>query len=78
MYDIQISGVFAALLTPRTAEGEIDVPALRNLVHFLMNSGISFFAVNGATGEFCVTSPARCASSSLHHPLYSQGGPGLQ
>ena len=59
MYDIQISGVFAALLTPRSAEGDVDVPALRNLVHFLMNSGISFFAVNGATGEFCLTTPAQ-------------------
>jgi dihydrodipicolinate synthase/N-acetylneuraminate lyase len=59
MHDIQISGLFAALLTPRTAEGGIDVPALRDLVHFLMNAGISHFAVNGATGEFCLTSPAQ-------------------
>lgn len=55
----EISGVFAALLTPRTAEGNIDPPALCNLVHFLMSSGISGFAVNGATGEFCLTSPAQ-------------------
>jgi dihydrodipicolinate synthase/N-acetylneuraminate lyase len=59
MHDSQISGVFAALLSPRTAEGEIDVPALANLLHFLMDSGISSFAVNGATGEFCLTSPAQ-------------------
>ena len=59
MSNVEISGVFAALITPRTAEGGIDVPALRNLVHFLMNSGISSFAVNGATGEFFLTSPAQ-------------------
>ena len=58
MSNVEISGVFAALLTPRNAEGRIDVPALRNLVHFLTKSGISSFAVNGATGEFCLTSPA--------------------
>jgi 4-hydroxy-tetrahydrodipicolinate synthase len=50
--------VFAALLTPRNAEGSIDVPALRSLVHFLTKSDISSFAVNGATGEFCLTSAA--------------------
>ena len=55
---VDISGVFAALLTPRNAEGGIDVAALGALVHFLTMSGISSFAVNGATGEFCLTSPA--------------------
>jgi 4-hydroxy-tetrahydrodipicolinate synthase len=58
MSNVEISGVFAALLTPRNAEGSIDVPALRKLIQFLTNSGISLFAVNGATGEFCLTSPA--------------------
>jgi 4-hydroxy-tetrahydrodipicolinate synthase len=57
MSDVEISGVFAALLTPRNAEGSIDVPALFKLVEFLTQSGISSFAVNGATGEFCLTSP---------------------
>jgi 4-hydroxy-tetrahydrodipicolinate synthase len=57
MSNFEVSGVFAALLTPRTAEGSIDVPALMKLVEFLTQSGISSFAVNGATGEFCLTSP---------------------
>jgi 4-hydroxy-tetrahydrodipicolinate synthase len=59
MFNRDISGVFAALLTPRTADGNIDAPALRRLVHFLMNPGISSFVVNGATGEFCLASPAQ-------------------
>ncbi len=59
MSNVEFSGVFAALLTPRNAEGGVDGPALRNLVHFLMRSGISSFVVNGATGEFCLTSPAQ-------------------
>jgi hypothetical protein len=58
MSNVEISGVFAALLTPRNGEDSVDVPALRRLVHFLTKSGISSFAVNGATGEFCLTSPA--------------------
>jgi 4-hydroxy-tetrahydrodipicolinate synthase len=58
MSNVEVSGVFAALLTPRTAEGSLDVPALRRLVQFLTQSGISSFTVNGATGEFCLTSPA--------------------
>lgn len=57
MLNVEVSGVFAALLTPRNAEGDIDVPALGKLVRFLAASGISSFAVNGATGEFCLTSP---------------------
>jgi 4-hydroxy-tetrahydrodipicolinate synthase len=57
MSNVEVSGVFAALPTPRNAEGSIDVPALCKLVHFLTRSGISSFAVNGATGEFCLTSP---------------------
>src|SRR5580704_7306319 len=59
MSSVEISGVFAALLTPRNGEGSIDVPALRKLAQFLIKSGISSFAVNGATGEFCLTSPGQ-------------------
>jgi len=59
MSSIEISGVFAALLTPRNTDGEIDVPALGNLVHFVTKAGISSFAINGATGEFCLITPAQ-------------------
>lgn len=55
----KISGVYAAVLTPRTDKDQIDGPALTRLVQFLMASGISSFAVNGATGEFCLTTPAQ-------------------
>ena len=73
MSSVEISGVFAALLTPRTTEGRIDVPGLRNLVHFLMNSGISSFVVNGATGEFCLTSPAHLRTILSTVKAASQG-----
>ena len=52
-----ISGVYAAVLTPRHADDSVDVAALRTLVSFLLGQGISRFALNGATGEFCLTTP---------------------
>lgn len=53
----QITGVYAAVLTPRLADESVDVEAVARLVRFLMAKGISSFAVNGATGEFCLTRP---------------------
>ena len=52
-------GVSAAVLTPRLADGSVDVPSLRKLVEFLLDKGISSFALNGATGEFCITTPTQ-------------------
>lgn len=51
----QFSGVYAALLTPRTPDGAVDANALQNLVRFLLSKGVESFALNGATGEFCMT-----------------------
>ncbi len=52
-----VHGVSAAVLTPRLADGSIDTPSLRKLLEFLSSKGISSFALNGATGEFCITTP---------------------
>jgi 4-hydroxy-tetrahydrodipicolinate synthase len=54
-----VRGVSAAVLTPRLADGSVDAPSLRKLIEFLLNKGISSFALNGATGEFCITTPAQ-------------------
>ena len=51
----QFSGVYAALLTPRTPDGIVDTEALKNLVRFLVSKGVESFSVNGATGEFCIS-----------------------
>ncbi|HEY4379488.1 MAG TPA: dihydrodipicolinate synthase family protein [Acidobacteriaceae bacterium] len=51
-----IQGTYAAVLTPRTETGEIDETAFRGLLEFLLGNGITGFAINGATGEFCLTS----------------------
>src|ERR1700728_4090840 len=54
-----VRGVSAAVLTPRLADGSVDAPSLRKLLEFLLGKGISSFALNGATGEFCITTPAQ-------------------
>lgn len=55
--DRSIRGVYAALLTPREADLALDRAALVALIRFVCSRGISSFAVNGATGEFCLTTP---------------------
>lgn len=85
MTEKPISGVYAAVLTPRLADSSIDVPALTILIHFLLGKGISTFAINGATGEFCLTTPSHLdvilstiqqASNGQAHVLCGIGAPG--
>ena len=53
-----VQGVYAAAATPRQEDGALDETAFRVQLEFLMERGIRGFAVNGATGEYCVTTPA--------------------
>jgi 4-hydroxy-tetrahydrodipicolinate synthase len=53
-----VQGVYAAAATPRHEDGTLDEAAFRGQLEFLMERGIQGFAVNGATGEFCLTTPA--------------------
>ncbi len=53
----KVSGIYAAVLTPRLPDDNVDVAALDRLITFLLSKGISAFAMNGATGEFCLTQP---------------------
>lgn len=50
-----MSGVYAALLTPRKEDGSLDESSMWKHVEFLMERGIRGFVVNGATGEFILT-----------------------
>jgi 4-hydroxy-tetrahydrodipicolinate synthase len=52
-----VQGVYAAVLAPRRPDDSIDESALSRLVEFLLERDISGFALNGATGEFCLTTP---------------------
>lgn len=49
---LQIEGVVAALLTPRTSAGEIDEAGLERNIRLVMESGVTGVCVNGATGEY--------------------------
>lgn len=51
-----VSGVYAAVSTPRKQDGDLDEHSLQKSVAFLLEKGIHCFAINGATGEYCVTS----------------------
>jgi len=53
----QISGIYAAALTPRLADNSFDAKSMQQLVSFLLSKNITSYALNGATGEFCLTSP---------------------
>jgi 4-hydroxy-tetrahydrodipicolinate synthase len=53
-----IDGVYAAVLTPREADGRLCERSLRTSIEFLLGRGVRGFAFNGATGEYCLTTPA--------------------
>src|ERR1039457_5771993 len=50
-----VSGVYPAAITPRDSDGKLDERALRKELDFLIGRGIRGFAINGATGEYCLT-----------------------
>ena len=52
-----VKGVYAAVLTPRHADLSIDEGGFGRLLDFLSTKGLNGFAINGATGEFPLTSP---------------------
>jgi dihydrodipicolinate synthase/N-acetylneuraminate lyase len=81
-----VHGVYAAVLTPRRADDSIDTATLAALIRFLISKGISSFAMNGATGEFCLTTPeqlrtiletVRKASGGAAELLCGVGAPGI-
>ena len=47
-----ISGVYAAVLTPRRADDRIDVDALSNLVRFLIAKGLHRSRLTGRQENF--------------------------
>jgi 4-hydroxy-tetrahydrodipicolinate synthase len=52
-----VQGVSAAVLTPRLPDDQIDVAAVHALIGFLAAKGILSYAMNGATGEYTLTTP---------------------
>jgi 4-hydroxy-tetrahydrodipicolinate synthase len=58
MVSKKFSGVYAAVLAPRDSQDAIDVAELTKLIQFLVSKGVARFALNGATGEFPLTTPS--------------------
>jgi 4-hydroxy-tetrahydrodipicolinate synthase len=60
---IPIGGPMAAVLTPRTDSGQVDVHALQRNVEFILGCGSTGVCVNGATGEYtrATADERRCA-----------------
>lgn len=52
-----LRGLGTALITPFQADGNIDFPALQNLIAFV-SEGSQYLVVNGTTGESATTSAA--------------------
>jgi 4-hydroxy-tetrahydrodipicolinate synthase len=59
----QVQGIYAALLTPRHRDNRVDPASTSRLVEFLVQNGIRSCALNGATGEFCLTTPTDLRTS---------------
>jgi len=51
MKDVDLRGIIPAIATPMTASGEIDLPAMRRYVEWLIPQGPIALAVNMDTGE---------------------------
>ena len=47
----KVNGLFAALVTPYTPDGDVDYNMIKKIVRHLIDSGISGFYVCGSTGE---------------------------
>ncbi len=54
---INLRGVGVALVTPFTAGGEVDYPALTSLLHHVTAGGVDYLVVLGTTGEPATMTP---------------------
>jgi len=55
---IPFRGVYAALLSPRARDGELDMASFRKQVVEVNRSNLRGYAINGATGEYLIVSDA--------------------
>ena len=47
----QYPGVYAAMATPLTQDGEIDVPGVKKVAAYLFDNGVDGLSILGSTGE---------------------------
>jgi 4-hydroxy-tetrahydrodipicolinate synthase len=58
---IRFAGVYAALLTPRHPDGTLDIESYRQQLTMLSKEELVGYAINGATGEFTLSSEPELA-----------------
>ena len=51
----ELGGLWAAVLIPRNEAGDADEKAFRGSLEFLSGRGVNRVVLNGATGEYCLT-----------------------
>ena len=59
-------GVGVALVTPFTAAGAVDYPALTRLLKHTAQGGVDYYVVHGTTGESVTTTPEEKAKIIAH------------
>ncbi|MFB3825352.1 MAG: dihydrodipicolinate synthase family protein [Bryobacteraceae bacterium] len=52
-----VQGVYAAVTVARTEGGKLNEAGLHSTLEFLASKGMRRFVLNGATGEYCLTTP---------------------
>jgi 4-hydroxy-tetrahydrodipicolinate synthase len=56
-----VQGVYAAVLVPRLPDGELDTRGFRAILESLRGKGLTGIVMNGATGEYCLTTAPELA-----------------
>jgi 4-hydroxy-tetrahydrodipicolinate synthase len=57
-----VTETYAAVIVPRDFAGKLDAGLFRRGIEFLLEQGIRGIVLNGATGEYCVTTPDELCS----------------
>ena len=50
-----VNGIYSALIAPRDSQGKLDEASFRAEMEFILGHGIRGLVLNGATGEYCLT-----------------------
>lgn len=71
---INLRGVGVALVTPFTAGGEVDYPALTSLIHHITTGGVDYMVVLGTTGEPATLTAEEKYNVVRHCVAHNPGG----
>ena len=55
----EFEGVYPAIITPMTKDGELNEAAFREVIEFNIEAGVHGFWVAGGTGEACCSRTTR-------------------